>query len=431
MEVESEGVVGADADQMSKEEILPLIISQLKLYGLDTIAKSVAEAVKVEDPIEPSNRLAELCQLGSVFQDGEDAIVGKTVTDNLPDAGKDSEDIGLDFQENTSGSLQAPPYTSWFTTQHRGLARAAAFSSDGRYFATCSSDASLKVLDVSKIHTVHANATEGSVVKPVIRTLYDHQAPANDVCFHPNGTVLASCSDDMSIKLYDIQKPNVKKGFRYLQDTYPVRSISFHPSGDFLLAGTNHECMRLYDIQTFKCFIPSTPSSDDLKGAINQARFAPRGNVFATAGADGTIRLYDTVAGKMINSMPQAHSGASVSCIQFSKNGRYLLSAGQDSVPRVWDVSSGKVVHAFEGVVHRSDGIGVTFTFNDDYILSPDEVTNNIVCWDARTGALLQKYPGCHQNVIRGIASSPSDMGFVTCSDDCRARYWNVDTPPT
>lgn len=80
--------------------------------------------------------------------------------------------------------------------------------------ATGSEDSSLKVLDVARIKAAYHN---GAPEKPVIRTLYDHIAPVNDVHFHPNGTVLASCSHDQSIKLFDIQKPTVKRSFRYFQ----------------------------------------------------------------------------------------------------------------------------------------------------------------------------------------------------------------------
>lgn len=61
------------------------------------------------------------------------------------------------------------------------------------------------------------NRTGDSGDKPVVRTLYDHTDTVNDLSFHPNGIVLASCSDDQSIKLFDLSKSGVKRAFRYLQ----------------------------------------------------------------------------------------------------------------------------------------------------------------------------------------------------------------------
>jgi cleavage stimulation factor subunit 1 len=69
--------------------------------------------------------------------------------------------------------------------------RAAAFNQDGTLIATGSADTSLKVLDAQAIIRQHSEANED---KKVIKTLYDHTGPVNEVKFHPNGAVLASCS---------------------------------------------------------------------------------------------------------------------------------------------------------------------------------------------------------------------------------------------
>ncbi|KAI9329941.1 WD40-repeat-containing domain protein [Zopfochytrium polystomum] len=430
---------------LPKEELIPLIVAQLKEYGMHGIATAIAEMQPASTggagaSFAASNKLAELCHLGTIVQEGADDVIvrGRAGNDDDDDEDEDEEDdaaddggprrkrargLSLDAGD-ASPSRKAPDFTMWFTTQHRGAVKGAAFSHDGRYFATASADASIKVLDVERIRATRSASGESGPA--VIRTLYDHTGPVNDVAFHPNGTVLASGSDDAHIKLFDLTKGGVKRGFRYFQDSHPIRSISFHPSGDFLLTGTDHECVRIYDIQTFKCFIPTTPNKEELKGPLNMVRFSPRGNVFATAGSDGTIRLYDTISSRLVNTIQAAHGGASVSSISFAKNGRYLLSAGQDSLPRIWDLGSGRVVQTFEGTVHRSNCVGAEFSFNDDFVLSSDEATGSLVCWDSRTGVLLRKYAAGHGAVIRGIATSPLDLFAVTCSDDNRAKLWHA-----
>jgi cleavage stimulation factor subunit 1 len=107
----------------------------------------------------------------------------------------------------------APEYNQLYYTQHKGPCRTAIFSADGRFAATGSHDASLKLLDVNKMKNRSGDAGD----KPVIRTLYDHTDQVNDLSFHPNGLVLASCSNDQSIKLFDLSKTGVKRAFRYLQ----------------------------------------------------------------------------------------------------------------------------------------------------------------------------------------------------------------------
>ncbi|KAJ3027108.1 UNVERIFIED_CONTAM: hypothetical protein HDU68_004494, partial [Siphonaria sp. JEL0065] len=385
---------------------LSIIHSQLLLYGFGDIAQLLAQMAALPS-IAPSNDLALLCLKGSKdASDGEeddDMGVDETTRIQPPS-------VMLQTQDKSRPAHSTPNYTSWFATQHKGAVRNAAFSADGNFFATCSADTSLKVLDVSKIHACQKDPSVASSDKPAIRTFYDHQAPANDVAFHPNGTILVSCSDDMTIKLYDLQKPNAKRGYRYLQDACPVRCVSFHPTGDYLLAGTDHECVRIYDVQTLKCFRPSTPPASELAGSITKARFSPQGNVF-----DGTIRIYDGVGGKLINTILQAHGGASVTSVEFSQNGKWLLSCGLDSLPRIWDLGSGRVLQSFEGATQKTPNINATFSRKKDgLVLSIDDTSNSIVAWDTKTGVLLSKYPSLHANSIRSVIASPTDCGFVS-----------------
>ncbi|KAI9333698.1 WD40-repeat-containing domain protein [Obelidium mucronatum] len=407
--------------EMPKEELLPLIAKQLLLYGLSDVASLLAQHESSTSPLVASNELALLCQKGRNDHVVEDNTDDEDMTDGFTTR---TPGVVLQPSDRSRPAHNTPGYTSWFATQHKGAVRNAAFSVDGAYFATCSADNSLKVLDVGKIHACHRDPSVATADKPAIRTFYDHQGPANDVAFHPNGTILVSCSDDMTIKLYDLQRPNAKRGYRYFQDACAVRSVSFHPTGDFLLVGTDHECVRIYDTQTFKCFRPSSPAVGELAGSITKARFSPQGNVFATSSTDGTIRIYDGVGGKLINTIQQAHGGASVTSVEFSQNGKWLLSCGLDSLPRIWDLGSGRVLQTFEGATQRSPGINATFSQKDGLVLSIDDTANAIVAWDTKTGTLLSKYPSLHANSIRSVISSPVDCGFVTVSDDCRARYW-------
>ncbi|KAJ3083644.1 hypothetical protein HDU99_007657, partial [Rhizoclosmatium hyalinum] len=345
-----------DGNSLSREQFL-IYCSQLLQFGLTDAAQLVQQAsattttgASAAAP-QPSNALAELvAQSKNRGGGGAEDTATSPSTDSQQTRTKR---IVLETHSHDRPARAAPSYTSWFATQHKGAVRGAAFNADGTYFATCSADNSLKVLDVAKIHACHRDPSNATADKPAIRTFYDHQAPANDVAFHPNGTILVSCSDDMTIKLYDLQRPNVKRGFRYLQDASPVRCVSFHPTGDYLLAGTDHECVRIYDVQTFKCFRPSSPPISELSGSITKAQFSPQGSVFATSSTDGTIRIYDGIAGKLINTIQQAHGGACVNSIQFSKNGKWLLSCGLDSLPRIWDMGSGRVLQTFEGSTQR------------------------------------------------------------------------------
>ncbi|KAL2913593.1 hypothetical protein HK105_206895 [Polyrhizophydium stewartii] len=382
-------------------QLLPLIVSQLKFYGYTAAAKFVADTTEVSSTFEPSARLAELCFLGRQAKEA----MGGAEEDLLAPAESLEPAGGAPGDE--LGALAIDP------------AAPAAYSADGKLAATGSQDTTIKILDAHRIATQLGDSAED---RKVLRTLYDHQDAINDLAFHPNGFVLASGADDCQIKLFDMQKTHVKRGFRYLSDAYPVRSIAFHPSGDFLLSGTDHHAVRIYDVHTLKCFTPQN-QADHHRAGILKVAYAPTGGVFASASADGDIRLYDTVSGRCINTIAGAHGGRPVTSVAFSKNSKYLLSMGMDSVGRLWDMGSGKTLVTYQGSLQSSEKTGFVFNHNEDFVFGADAANSCLVVWDSRSGTLLRRFSG-HGKPVLAIAASPTDNCLITGSEDTRARVW-------
>ncbi|KAF9159608.1 hypothetical protein DFQ26_006368 [Actinomortierella ambigua] len=424
-----------DLPQLKQEEVLSLIVSQLAEYGFN------------ETTLAPSSRLSELLYTAR-YESEELEPTDLSKTENTGSMGNDDDDDG---DETGSGFTRlnmetdpkpagrsAPPFNPIYSTTHKDAVTCTAFSKDGRYCATGSADTSLKVLDVFKMKLPNDD------VHPVIRTLYDHTSPVVDLDFHPNGLVLAAASDT-AVKLYDLSKPNVKRSFRYLQDTHTINAVSFHPSGDFLLVATEAETIKIYDVKTLQCFSPKTFQQPPLppggaasvdshvnigphRGGINDIQYGHSGSVFLTASKDGTIKIWDAVAGRVTRTIENAHGGQSVTTVQLSKSGRYILSGGLDSNRHLWDIGSGKLIHSFQGAAQQTERQSTCFNWNEDLVFSTDEVNQSIVLWDTRTAALLKRIPveGGPAAKIRSLTASPSENGFVTGSQDFRVRYWTT-----
>ncbi|KAL9548753.1 hypothetical protein MBANPS3_005531 [Mucor bainieri] len=414
--------------EVTEDEVLPLIISQLVAYGYSAVAQSVADATGAVTDMMPSARLSELLQIAkekNEEEDSDDDYSGKSFDRGSPrnhdmDVSSSAPGFDADSMKNAQPKT-APEYNQLYYTQHKGPCRTAIFSADGRFAATGSHDSSLKLLDVNKMKKRTGDAGD----KPVIRTLYDHTEQVNDLSFHPNGLVLASCSNDQSIKLFDLSKTGVKRAFRYLQDAQPVNSICFHPSGDFLLAGTKDAAVRVYDVKTLQCYTNSS-NADMHRGSITQIRYSNTGKIFATSSLDGTVRIWDSVSSQCIRTL-DAHGGAAVSSVRITNNEQYLMTSGLDSTIRLWEIASGKVLMEYKGHEQRAQMLQPAFNYNEDFIMIGDEASTDVVCYDTQTGTLLKRIPG-HNNLVRCVAASPTDNGILTCSDDYRARYFNTPT---
>ncbi|TSK16216.1 Cleavage stimulation factor subunit 1 [Bagarius yarrelli] len=450
-----------------RQHLYKLIISQLLHDGYTNIANSLINEVKPQSVVSPSEQLMQLAKIG--MENDDSAVqyaIGRSDT-VAPGVG-----IDLEFDADVQTmSPEASEYETCYVTSHKGPCRVATYSRDGQLIATGSADASIKILDTERMLAksamplevmINETAQQNMENHPVIRTLYDHVDEVTCLAFHPTEQILASGSRDYTLKLFDYSKPSAKRAFKYIQEAEMLRSISFHPSGDYLLVGTQHPTLRLYDANTFQCFVSCNPM-DQHTDAICSVNYNPGANTYVTCSKDGSIKLWDGVSNRCVSTFEKAHDGAEVCSAVFSKNSKYILSSGKDSVAKLWEISTGRtlVKYTVASIVananekpeledpflllhfphfnnvqvdkikagaglsgrqtHRTQGV---FNHTEDYVLLPDERTVSLCCWDSRTAERKNLLSLGHNNIVRCIVHSPTNPGFMTCSDDFRARFW-------
>ncbi|XP_069402945.1 cleavage stimulation factor subunit 1 isoform X2 [Ovis canadensis] len=414
-----------------RQQLYKLIISQLLYDGYISIANGLINEIKPQSVCAPSEQLLHLIKLG---MENDDTAVQYAIGRSDTVAPGTGIDLEFDADVQTM-SPEASEYETCYVTSHKGPCRVATYSRDGQLIATGSADASIKILDTERMLAKSAmpievmmneTAQQNMENHPVIRTLYDHVDEVTCLAFHPTEQILASGSRDYTLKLFDYSKPSAKRAFKYIQEAEMLRSISFHPSGDFILVGTQHPTLRLYDINTFQCFVSCNPQ-DQHTDAICSVNYNPSANMYVTGSKDGCIKLWDGVSNRCITTFEKAHDGAEVCSAIFSKNSKYILSSGKDSVAKLWEISTGRTLVRYTGAglsgrqVHRTQAV---FNHTEDYVLLPDERTISLCCWDSRTAERRNLLSLGHNNIVRCIVHSPTNPGFMTCSDDFRARFW-------
>jgi cleavage stimulation factor subunit 1 len=403
----------------SREETLTLIVQQLQFYQLNSLASVISQATGISSTNEPSDKLVQMLTQAEEMgipdtqnQNEGGQSVGHQVVEDLEL--RDCLRVGS-FQSEKPAEV--PSFALGFTTAHKDICLSSVFSVDGMYAATCSKDTSLKVLDVEKMKMKDAEAE-----KPMIRALYDHVEAVNTVAFHPNGRVLASGSDDYTIKLYDLQRVGVKRAFRYLQDTEPIKSIAFHPSGDYLLASTPDSVIRIFDVKNLKCYTSSENNENvNHSSGINSVKYSTYGNMYVSGGEDGHIKIWDGQNGKLIRTIENAHgNGKQIYSASFSKSSNYLLSSGGDHIHKLWDVSSGECILEYKSNNSKRAKAPAVFNYNEDYILTSDD--KNIFIYCSRTAKVLTKIVST--GVVVSLATSPTEDCFISSGMDFRARFW-------
>lgn len=101
-----------------------------------------------------------------------------------------------------------------------------------------------------------------------------------------------------------------------------VKSAEFSPDTRLIATGSEDRTIKLWDV-TSRTKIVDFP--DHIDGAVNSVRFHPDGTCLAGGSDDKTINIWDIRSKRLIQHYDAHNSG--VSQISFHPNGRYLLSA--------------------------------------------------------------------------------------------------------
>jgi len=269
-----------------------------------------------------------------------------------------------------------------------------AFSPDGKVLASGSEDKTIKLWDV-------ASGRE-------LRTLSGHTSGVASVAFSPDGKVLASGSDDLTIKLWDVARG---RELRTLTGhTGVVFSVAFSPDGK-VLASSGWDQTALWDVASGRKLRTLTGHT-----GLTVA-FSPDGKALASGGYDKTITLWDVASGRKLRTLTGQAS------VAFSPDGKVLASgSGDDKTIMLWDVASGRELRTLE---HTDDVNSVAFSPDGKVLASGSGDDKTIKLWDVASGRELRTLSG-HFDEVKSVAFSPGGKVLASGGKDTTIKLWDV-----
>lgn len=165
------------------------------------------------------------------------------------------------------------------------------------------------------------------------RTLFGHSGPVYRLSFSIDKTLLLSCSEDGTIRLWSLHTWTCV--VCYKGHIYPVWDVRFSPHGYYFATGSHDKTARLWATDRHQPIHIFAGHYSD----VDVVQFHPNSNYIASGSSDRTICLWDCVAGVQVRLMT-GHK-APIYSLAFSVDGKFLASAGADKKVMVWDLAHG------------------------------------------------------------------------------------------
>lgn len=232
-----------------------------------------------------------------------------------------------------------------------------------------------------------------------------HSNGVNEIEFSPvNSDILASCSDDRTVRLWLISGRRCLKVMK--KHSFYVTTIKFTYKGNLLVSALADETIIVWDVISGKSLRTLAAHSDP----ISLVALTFDSSIIVSGSYDGLMRLFDMETGHCLKTLTYSTSHGTatastnevinlpISYVELTPNSKYILSSSLDGVIRLWDFMGNRVIKTYVGV----DGapISTKYSCGTGFLVDPVVVPfvisgsdkDGLLAWNSQLKELVYQH---------------------------------------